>query len=43
VIEEIIVGCWKIIGGIAACATLPGSVELLGLSLAALLPWRRPA
>ena len=42
-IKEIIVGCWKIVSGIAACITLPGSVELLGLSLAALLPRRRVA
>jgi len=32
---------WIIVGGIAALATLPGSIELLMLSLAAILPGRK--
>ena len=37
-IKEIVVGFWSLVTGAVACATLPGSVELLGLSMAALLP-----
>lgn len=31
---------WELVGAAAACASLPGSVELLGLTLASLLPRR---
>ncbi len=37
-IKEIVVGFWSLVTGAVACATLPGSFELLGLSVAALLP-----
>jgi len=43
VIREILVDTWSLITGVAACITLPGSVELFGLSAAALLPVRRSA
>jgi cellulose synthase/poly-beta-1,6-N-acetylglucosamine synthase-like glycosyltransferase len=37
-IAELVRGTWKIIGIGAACATLPGTIELLTLSLASLFP-----
>jgi len=42
-IWRIVVDCWRIVTGLAACATLPGGVELFGLSLAALFPVKRTA
>jgi len=42
-IRQVAIGAWTLITGAAACITLPGSVELLGLSAAALLPVRRSA
>jgi hypothetical protein len=41
VIGVALVFLWSVVTGAAALATLPGSVELLGLSLGALLPRRR--
>ncbi len=35
--------CWKVIGAGAALVTLPGSIELLALSCASLLPKKKPA
>ena len=40
-IEAVLLFVWSVVTGVAAVATLPGSVELLGLSLGALLPRRR--
>ena len=39
-IAHMLLGVWKIIGVLALCATLPGSVELLLLSVASLFPNR---
>ncbi len=39
-IAKVLLGAWKIIGVVAACMTLPGSVELLVLSVASLFPKR---
>jgi cellulose synthase/poly-beta-1,6-N-acetylglucosamine synthase-like glycosyltransferase len=39
-IAKVLLGAWKIIGVVAACMTLPGSVELLVLSVASLYPKR---
>jgi cellulose synthase/poly-beta-1,6-N-acetylglucosamine synthase-like glycosyltransferase len=39
-ITKLLLDAWKIIGGAAVCATLPGSVELLVLSVASLFPKR---
>lgn len=39
-IAKLLLGTWKIIGVVAACTTLPGSVELLVLSVASLFPKR---
>ena len=39
-IAHMLLGIWKIIGVVAVCATLPGSVELLLLSIASLFPNR---
>jgi cellulose synthase/poly-beta-1,6-N-acetylglucosamine synthase-like glycosyltransferase len=39
-IAKVLLGAWKIIGVVAACMTLPGSVELLVLSVASLCPKR---
>jgi cellulose synthase/poly-beta-1,6-N-acetylglucosamine synthase-like glycosyltransferase len=41
VIREVLLIAWSIASGVAACITLPGSVELLVLSIASLLPDRR--
>jgi len=43
VIWRIVVDGWSIVAGAAVCATLPGSIELFGLSLAALFPVKRTA
>jgi cellulose synthase/poly-beta-1,6-N-acetylglucosamine synthase-like glycosyltransferase len=43
VINDALLISWSIAGAAAACITLPGSVELLTLSVAALLPGRRRA
>jgi len=43
VIRQILFDAWSLVAGAAACITLPGSVELFGLSAAALLPAKRPA
>lgn len=40
-IAHVLLDAWKIIGALAVCATLPGSVELLVLSTAALFPKRK--
>jgi cellulose synthase/poly-beta-1,6-N-acetylglucosamine synthase-like glycosyltransferase len=42
VIRQILFDAWSLVAGAAACITLPGTVELFGLSAAALLPVRRP-
>ena len=39
-IVKLLLDTWKIIGVVAACATLPGSAELLMLSVASLFPKR---
>jgi cellulose synthase/poly-beta-1,6-N-acetylglucosamine synthase-like glycosyltransferase len=39
-IVKLLLDAWKIIGVVAACATLPGSAELLVLSVASLFPKR---
>ncbi len=39
-IAKLLLDAWKIIGVVAVCATLPGSVELLALSAASLFPKR---
>ncbi len=41
-IEQILVDAWSVVAGAAAVVSLPGTVELLGLSAAALFPVRRP-
>jgi cellulose synthase/poly-beta-1,6-N-acetylglucosamine synthase-like glycosyltransferase len=38
VIREVVVGAWGGVTAAAACVTIPGSFELLGLSLAAIFP-----
>ena len=40
---RLLVDCWSVVTGVAVCATLPGSVELFGLSLAATFPVKRTA
>ena len=40
---RLLVDCWSVVTGMAVCATLPGSVELFGLSLAATFPVKRTA
>ena len=41
-IKEIVVDVWSVVTGAAAVVSLPGTVELLGLSAAALFPVRKP-
>jgi cellulose synthase/poly-beta-1,6-N-acetylglucosamine synthase-like glycosyltransferase len=41
VIREVLIIMWSIATAVAACITLPGSVELLMLTVASLLPGRR--
>jgi len=40
---RLLVDCWSVVTGMAVCATLPGSVELFGLRLAATFPVKRTA
>jgi len=42
-IAEFLLGAWKVFGVVAACVTLPGSVELLALSVASLFRKRSEA
>ena len=42
-IWRIVVDCWGVVTAVAVCGTVPGSVELFGLSVAAIFPVKRTA